>query len=101
MYKNIIRTTFFIFTLSLFFQGTAHSVPTKWERVETSLTDLLNGGWQIIGTSSNRAAYRVYGSSEYDEKTHTFTLAKSGKYIICVTVNPVDPVAQAGCRKLN
>jgi hypothetical protein len=36
--------------LSLLFQGVAYSIPTKWERIEVSLSELLSSGWQLIAS---------------------------------------------------
>jgi hypothetical protein len=102
MYKKIINTAILSLAFSLIFQSTAHSVPTKWEVVSASLSDLLNSGWQLTGISSNRAAYRnSISPGGLDEETYMFSLTKSGKYIICLMPNPIDPVANAGCRRIN
>jgi hypothetical protein len=102
MYKKITNTAVFTLALNLIFQGAAHSVPTKWEVVSASLSDLLNSGWQLTGISSNRAAYRnSISPGGFDEETYMFSLTKNGKYIICLMPNPVDPVANAGCRRIN
>jgi hypothetical protein len=102
MYKKITSFVVFSIALNLSLQSIAFAVPTKWERVEASLSDLLNSGWQLSGISSNRAAYRNSVSpGGFDEETYIFSLAKNGKYIICLMPNPVDPVANAGCRRIN
>ncbi len=100
--KILIKFTF-AFALALTLQSKAYSIPTKWERIEISFGDLLNSGWQIIGTATNRVAYRNYISpGGLDQETYAFTLTKSGKYIICEMSNPSHPIAKnAGCRKLN
>lgn len=102
MYKKISSTTFFILILSLIFQGSAHSAPTKWARVEDSMSDLLNSGWQLMGVSSNRAAYTsTFGPGGFDEITYVFSLTKGGRYIVCFMPNPDVPIAKTGCRSIN
>jgi hypothetical protein len=39
--------------LSFLLQNAAHSIPTKWEIVDASMSDLLNSGWQLLGRASN------------------------------------------------
>ncbi len=100
--RNKIIIGFTIVTLNLISQSAVYSVPSKWEKVETSLSDLLNSGWQLIGIASNRAAYRNSVSpGGFDEETHSFSLTKNGKYIICLTANPSHPIANIGCRRIN
>jgi hypothetical protein len=78
------------------------TIPTKWEKVNTSLTELLNSGWQISGHSSSHAAFRVVGDSLFNEKAFTFLLTKNGKYTLCLIENPQPPIADSAlCRKLN
>ncbi len=93
----------FAFMLTVILQSKAHSVPTKWERVDTSLSELLDSGWQLIGTATNRVAYRnSIGPGGLDEETYAFSLTRNGKYILCEVSNPSHPIAKnAGCRKLN
>jgi hypothetical protein len=88
--------------LSIFLQEKAYSVPTKWERVETSLSQLLDSGWQLTGIASNRAAYRnSISPGGLDETEYIFSITKNGKYMICVMSNPTPPIAPAGCRRIN
>jgi hypothetical protein len=103
MYTKTTSTCIFLILSILAFQSTAHSVVTKWERVEESFSDLLNSGWQISGHSSNRAATSpgASGYKPYDEETYTFLLIKNGKYIVCIIANPKPPSNNASCRKLN
>ncbi len=102
MRKKTVKITLFAFISSFLFQGAAHSLPTKWEVVDINLSSLLDSGWKLIGNSSHRVAYsNTFSPGGYDEKTYVFSLTKNGKYIICVMPDPVDPVAQAGCRRLN
>jgi hypothetical protein len=99
--KIVIGCSIFI-ALSMSFHGKAHSVPTKWERVETSLSELLNSGWQLAGVASNRAAYKnSISPGGLDETEYIFSITKNGKYMICVMSNPTPPVAPAGCRRIN
>jgi hypothetical protein len=92
-----------VFSFSLFFQNTAYSIPTQWEKVEVSLGELLSNGWQLLGTSSNRVAYQnSFSPGGFDETTFVYSLTKNGKYITCYLSNPKPPIAQtAGCRKIN
>jgi hypothetical protein len=99
--KTAICFSLFII-LSIYFQEKAFSVPTKWERVETSLSDLLNSGWQLAGVASNRAAYKnSISPGGLDETEYIFSITKNGKYMICVMSNPTPPIAPAGCRRIN
>jgi hypothetical protein len=84
-------------------QNVAYSIPTRWEKIDVSLNDLLNSGWQLLGVSSNRVAYRNSVSpGGLDEETYTFSLVKNGKYIVCAMTNPYSPIAtSAACRKIN
>jgi hypothetical protein len=92
-----------VLLLNLTFQNTAHSIPTKWEKVNSSLSELLDSGWTLLGITSNRVAYRNSVSpGGLDEENFIFSLTKNGKYILCSIGNPQPPVAQvAGCRRLN
>jgi hypothetical protein len=100
--RSKIIVGFIVVTLNLISQNAAYPVPSKWEKIETSLSDLLNTGWQLIGIASNRAAYQnSFSPRGFDEETHSFSLTKNGKYIICFTANPSHPVANIGCRKIN
>ncbi len=102
MYKKAATITFCALLLNLTFQGTAYSLPTKWEVVNINLSSLLDSGWQLIDISSHRVASKLaFSPGGLDEKTYVFSLTKSGKHIVCVMPNPIDPVAQAGCRRLN
>jgi hypothetical protein len=87
----------------LLFQSAAYSIPTKWEKVDSSLSDLLNSGWLLQGTDYHRVAYQnSISPGGLDEENYTFSLSKNGKYIICSVGNPRTPIAQtAGCRRIN
>jgi hypothetical protein len=92
------------FVLSIFiFQSPAYPVPTRWEKVDFSLEQLLNSGWKMSEHSTNRAATAASpGVSATDVETFSFLLSKNGKYTICFMENPSPPVANAAsCRKLN
>jgi hypothetical protein len=79
----------------------ANSLPTKWEVVDSSLSQLLDSGWQLFSHGSNRAAFRI-SPGGLDEETFTFILTKNSKYIMCRVTNPQAPIANlSGCRKLN
>jgi hypothetical protein len=84
-------------------QNIAYSIPTRWEKIDVSLSDLLDSGWQLLGVSSNRVAYRnSISPGGLDEETYTFSLVKNGKYIVCAMTNPYSPIAtSAACRKIN
>jgi hypothetical protein len=100
--KIIIECTV-AFAITLILQNRAYSIPTKWERIDVSFSELLDSGWQLIGTSTNRVAYRnSIGPGGLDEETYAFSLTKNGKYILCEMSNPSHPIAKnAGCRRLN
>jgi hypothetical protein len=105
--KQGIIKLFLVILIILFsiflFQGAAYSIPTKWEKVDSSLSDLLNSGWLLQGTDYNRVAYQnSISPGGLDEENYTFSLSKNGKYIICSVGNPRTPIAQtAGCRRIN
>lgn len=94
--------TFFIFILSLMFQGKAHSVPTKWQRIEVSLSNLINSGWQVKEFSTHRAAYIYpFNSSSFSESSYVLFLTKDGKNIICTVINPTAPQSDSTCTLIN
>ena len=103
MSSKILVGCAFAFMLTLTLQSKAQSVPTKWERIDISFSELLDSGWQLIGTATNRVAYRnSIGPGGLDEETYAFSLTKNGKYILCEMSNPSHPIARnAGCRRLN
>jgi hypothetical protein len=107
---NNKRSTLKYFSLAIYvvcwamiFPNLANSLPTKWEVVDSSLSQLLDSGWQLFSHGSNRAAFRnAISPGGFDEETFTFILTKNGKYIMCRVTNPQAPVANlSGCRKLN
>jgi hypothetical protein len=80
----------------------AYSIPSKWERVEMSLSDLINNGWQITGHGTNRVATNSINGGNFDLSTFSFLLTKNNSYIICIFENPKPPIANTtSCRKLN
>ena len=83
-------------------QDAALAVPTKWESIQLSMSDLINSGWQISAHGTNRVAANSSTSNSFDESQFSFLLTKNGNYIICIADNPKPPIAKnAGCRKLN
>jgi hypothetical protein len=100
--KNILGCAGILLSI-LFFQSAAYSIPTKWEKVDASLSSLLDSGWTLLGITSNRVAYQnSFSPGGLDEENFIFSLTKNGKYIVCSIGNPGTPVAQkAGCRRLN
>jgi hypothetical protein len=104
--KLILKHWLFVISmvfLPLIYPSLAHSIPTKWEVVDLSLSQLLDSGWQMFSHGSNRAAFRnTISPGGLDEETFTFILIKNGKYIMCRVTNPQAPIATlSGCRKLN
>ena len=100
---NNIAIFAFILTSLIINNKMAFSTPTKWERVNESLEQLLNNGWQIIGHSTNRAATSTSpGVTGYDQTSFSYLLSNKGKYITCYILEPKPPIAlTASCRKLN
>jgi hypothetical protein len=101
--KIVVLISIFVFLLMIVFQKTAYALPTEWGKVNMSMTQLLNSGWQISGHSSNRAAVGNAGSANnYDNSEYTYLLTKSGHYITCIVQNPSPPIANVvACRSLN
>jgi hypothetical protein len=91
------------FILVMILPQSANSEPTKWEDAKTSMSALLDNGWQIIGHGVTRvAASNTAVSSGFDERLFTSILVNGRKYIICASDNPKPPIANASsCRKLN
>jgi hypothetical protein len=83
-------------------QKHAYSVPTRWEKIELSMSELLDKGWQMNAHGTNRVAANSNSGAGFDIETFTFMLTKNGKHIICIIQDPRPPIANgAGCRKLN
>jgi hypothetical protein len=83
-------------------QGAARAVPTKWEEVQPSMSELINSGWQISAHGTNRVAANSNAGNGFDQSQFSFLLTKNGNYIICIADNPRPPIAySAGCRRLN
>jgi hypothetical protein len=102
-YTKLASCILFSFILVVSSPKTSHSIPTKWEDANVSMSALLDSGWQIISHGFTRvAASNTPVSSGFDEKAFTFLLANGRKYIICFSDNPKPPIANASsCRKLN
>jgi hypothetical protein len=102
--KNTKNRTALILTIMMLitFQDTAYAIPTKWEAVQLSMSELINSGWRISAHGTNRVAANSNAGNGFDESQFSFLLTKNGDYIICIADNPKPPVANnAGCRKLN
>jgi hypothetical protein len=84
MYRKSFSFIAFSIILVMTSPKPAHSEPTKWEDAKTSMSNLLDSGWQIIGHSFNRvAASNTAIGSGFDEKSFTFILTNGRKYILC------------------
>jgi hypothetical protein len=97
--KNII-----IFTISIWLTlpSAAYSVPSKWEKVDASMNELINSGWQITAHGTNRIAANSNAGNSFDVSTFSFLLVKNNSYVICIFDNPKPPLANSvSCRKLN
>jgi hypothetical protein len=101
--KSFILSCVITTLLMTVFQEAAKALPTDWGKVEISMTQLLNSGWQITALASNRAAVGNAGSANnYDDSNIMYLLTKNGRYITCILENPRSPVAKvAACRSLN
>jgi hypothetical protein len=101
--KIVVLISIFMFLLTLTIQQTAYALPTEWGKVNMSMTQLLNSGWQISGHSSNHVAVGNAGSANnYNNVEYTYLLIKSGRYITCIVENPRPPIAEVvSCRSLN
>jgi hypothetical protein len=98
------KTTSYILFFTLFMlllPQSAKSIPTKWDRIDQSIEELLNSGWQVIAHSSYRAVFASPGNS-INEISFSYVLSKGGKYVTCTIVNPKPPIADtSGCRRMN
>jgi hypothetical protein len=95
---TVIFTTLMLLTL----QSIAYSIPSKWEKVDASMNELINSGWQITAHGTNRVAANSNAGNGFDISTFSFLLTKNSSYIICVFDNPKPPLASSvSCRKLN
>jgi hypothetical protein len=76
---------------------------TPWKVVDSSLAELLNNGWKIVGQSSHRVTTVTSGGiGAIDETHYVYTLLKGGKHITCSLFNPVaNQGAYGKCRLLN
>jgi hypothetical protein len=101
--KSILAKSTVIFVsvlLSILLSARSNNAaPTKWEDVTSSLAELLDNGWKVMGYGSNRV---MQFSTNTDEEMLSFLLIKDEKYILCRIVNPKPPIAtRAACRKIN
>jgi hypothetical protein len=96
MYFKLISVFAILIVLFFTFQNTAYSKDTVWEKTNTSLSELLNSGWQITAHSSNRVAASSNAGASFDEETFTFLLTKNKKYVMCAVKSN-----RAPCLKLN
>jgi hypothetical protein len=101
-----LKSAFFIassFILCMSLSQPANSEPTKWEDAKTSMSALLDNGWQIVGHGATRvAANGIGGTSAFDQNFFTFILTNGRKYMFCISENPRPPIANASsCRKLH
>ena len=102
--RSVVNKTALVLVIMMatMFQETAYAVPTKWEAIQLSMSELINNGWQITAHGTNRVAANSSTTNSFDERQFSFILTKNGNYIICIADNPKPPVANnAGCRKLN
>jgi hypothetical protein len=101
--NSVVLITLLISLLVLTFQGIAQAVPTEWGKVDISMTQLLNSGWQMSGHASNRAAVGNAGAANnYDSVYYTYLLTKNSHYITCIVQDPSPPIAKVVvCRSLN
>jgi hypothetical protein len=91
-----------VITMATMFQETAYAVPTKWEAIQLSMSELIKNGWQITAHSISRVAANSSTTNSFDERQFSFVLTKNGNYIICIADNPKPPVANnTDCRKLS
>jgi hypothetical protein len=76
---------------------------TSWKPVNDSLTDLLDDGWKLVGTSSYRmATVTTGGVGAFDDTSFNYVLTKGNKYVNCFVTNPsAQSGASSGCRLLN
>ena len=102
MFKNI-TVGFTVIISSFIFQNVAYSIPTKWEMVNVSLSDLIRSGWRLQGVSYNRvASQNSFSPGGINAETYVFSLTKDGQYIVCTMDSPSVPVATSvGCRKIS
>jgi hypothetical protein len=102
MCKRLVSYILFSLTLVITLPKPSHSIPTKWEDANISMSALLDSGWQITSHGFNRVAANSNSGNGFDEKVFTFLLTNGRKHIICLSDNPKPPIANASsCRKLN
>jgi hypothetical protein len=99
---KLIPCIFSFLLPTVFFQSSAHSIPTQWDDAKMSMKDLLNIGWRLTSHGTNRVAANSNSGNSFDVETFSFILTNGDKYIICFVENPRPPVANAAsCRRLN
>jgi hypothetical protein len=105
---GIFLISILVFALSVIFIPTnvkAASItnPTKWEVVDSSLSDLLNDGWKLVNHSySDARTSSSPGVTGVIERTYTYLLIKNDKYITCHLPNPFPGRRNvSGCRSIN
>jgi hypothetical protein len=114
---QLSKLSFFVFIATVFIvinipgigsqSVMAQSPTTKynpWKVVDSSLADLLNSGWRLVGQSSHRTATSTTagGVGAIDDTTYVYTLTKNGKYVTCLLTNPkADIGVYSGCRLIN
>lgn len=84
-------------------------VRTTWKAIPNSLTELLNGGWQIASFAPlldnwtvSTYGYPVSAAVAVPGNTGTmFLLTKAGKYATCTVIEQPRGGAQSVCRGLN
>jgi hypothetical protein len=83
--------------------GNPRASETQWQGISTSLTNLLDDGWKVVGQSSHRAVTITRGDVEaVDSTTIVYTLSKDGKYVTCLLNDPrVNSLTYSACRTLN
>jgi hypothetical protein len=97
--KNIVISTT---SILLSFPCATYTVPSKWEKVDASMSELISSGWQITAHGTNRVAANSNAGNGFDISTFSFLLTKNNSYIICIFDNPKSPLANSvSCRKLN
>jgi hypothetical protein len=97
----IILTTIICNPISV--KASSISTETKWEVVNSSLSDLLNNGWKVINHSyADARTSSSPGIQGTVERTFTYLLLKNGKYITCSLPNPYPGERNvSGCRLIN
>ena len=102
---SLIALCFLLNPINATAQPARNFKQTIWRNVDSSLSELLNNGWQLSAQSSSRTSTPpVLGSPtpRINEVMHTFTVTKNGKYIICILLEPrVQDETYSACRSFN